>query len=287
MLACSSRARRVLAVALALVFVLPLSGALVAAQSPSPALLKELSTGKLVECLDPSFPPMEYYENPNSKTPIGFDVDLVNEIGKRLGVPVTITPTEFTGMLPGLQSGRCDVVASGVYLTKQRLQTFDAQPYYDTSIVLMTLSKNDTIHSPEDLSGKTMAVEAGTNYINILNQLNDQLKKAGKPQMRIQTYPKQTDAIQQLIVGRADATITQDTEYAYREKVQAGQFKIAYTYPNPQTFAIYYRKGDTVLGSALKQAVEAMRADGTLAALAKKWNLPVKGTNYTTGTPAA
>lgn len=283
------RAFRAMLVTLAVVLTIGVGGSLVAAQgTPSPELVKELG-GKttLTDCVDPSFPPMEYYESQNANAPAGFDIDLVNEIGKRLGLKVTVTPTEFTGLLPGLQAGRCDIVASGVYLTKQRLQTFAAQPYFDTSIILMTLAKNDTIHSPQDLAGKTVSVQSGTNYLNILNALNEQLKKDGKPQMRIQTYPKGTDAVQQLIVGRADATITQDTEYAYREQSHPGQFRIAYIYPNTQTFAIYYRPGDTALGAALKTTVEAMRDDGTLAALAKKWHLPEKGANFTPGTPAA
>ena len=189
--------------------------------------------GVLTNCVDPSFPPMEYFETQEAQEPIGFDIDLVNAIGERLGVEVTHIPTEFTGLLPALDAGRCDVVASGIYLTAERLETFDAQPYYDTSVVLLTPADNTEIASPDDLSGKTVAVQAGTNYVNILNDLNARFQTEGKPLMEIQSYPKQTDAIQQLVVGRADATITQDTEAAFRETAQPGQFKIAYTYPDP------------------------------------------------------
>ncbi len=108
----------------------------------------------------------------------------------------------------------------------------------------------------------------------------------GKPVMEIQSYPKQTDAIQQLVVGRADATITQDTEAAFRETAQPGQFKIAYTYPDPQTFGIYFQQGSEQLAAALAETVEAMRDDGTLAEIAETWNLPVEGANYSTEVPS-
>ena len=211
-----------------------------AAQDATPSAEVFGDDGVLTNCVDPSFPPMEYFENQEAQEPIGFDIDLVNAIGERLGVEVTHIPTEFTGLLPALDAGRCDVVASGIYLTAERLETFDAQPYYDTSIVLLTPADNTEIASPDDLSGKTVAVQAGTNYVNILNDLNARFEAEGKPLMEIQSYPKQTDAIQQLVVGRADATITQDTEAAFRETAQPGQFKIAYTYPDPETFGIYY-----------------------------------------------
>jgi polar amino acid transport system substrate-binding protein len=250
--------------------------------TPTTALLSEIGNdGVLTNCIDPSFPPMEYYESADSKTPIGFDIDLMAEVGKRIGVKVEEQPMEFTGLLPALQGGRCDTVASGLYLTEQRLQTFDAQPYYDTSVVLMTRADNDTIKSPEDLSGKTVAVQSGTNYLNVLNDLNAKLKAEGKPEATLQTYPKQTDAIQQLVVGRADATISQDTEFAFRERAQPGQFKIAYTYPTPQTFGIYHRKNSPALEAALKSAVEAMRDDGATAKIAATWKLPEAGVDYT------
>jgi polar amino acid transport system substrate-binding protein len=278
--------RRVVAMAMvpAIVGMTVVAGA---AQEATPSAEVFGDDGVLTNCVDPSFPPMEYFESQDAQEPIGFDIDLINAIGERLGAEVTHIPTDFTGLLPALDAGRCDVVASGIYLTAERLETFDAQPYYDTSIVLLTPADNTDITSPENLAGKTVAVQAGTNYVEILNNLNAELQAAGQPAMDIQSYPDQTDAIQQLVVGRADATITQDTEAAFRETAQAGQFKIAYTYPDPQTFGIYFQQGSEPLAAVLAETVEAMRDDGTLAGIAETWNLPAEGTDYSTEVPAA
>jgi polar amino acid transport system substrate-binding protein len=278
--------RRVVAVAM-VPTILAMTVAAGAAQEATPSAEVFGDDGVLTNCVDPSFPPMEYFESQEAQEPIGFDIDLVNAIGKRLGVEVTHIPTEFTGLLPALDAGRCDVVASGIYLTAERLETFDAQPYYDTSVILLTPADNTDITSPENLAGKTVAVQAGTNYINILNDLNADLQAAGQPAIDIQSYPDQTDAIQQLVVGRADATITQDTEAAFRESAQPGQFKIAYTYPEAETFGIYFKQGSDELAAALKETVEAMRDDGTLAEIAETWNLPAEGTNFSTEVPSA
>ena len=243
--------------------------------------------GVLTNCVDPSFPPMEFYETHDAQEPIGFDIDLVNAIGERLGVAVEHIPSDFAGLLPALHAGRCDVVVSGIYLTAERLETFDAQPYYDTSVILLTPADNEEINAPEDLAGKTVAVQTGTNYINILTALDAELQAAGQPAINIQPYPDQTDAIQQLVVGRADATITQDTEAAFRENAQPGQFRIAYVYPDAQTFGIYHRQGEDALAAALAETVAAMRDDGTLTAIAEAWSLPTEGTNYSTEMPSA
>lgn len=250
--------------------------------TPSAEVLADIGDdGVLTNCIDPAFPPMEFFENQDATEPIGFDIDLTNELASRLGVEAEFVSLEFTGLLPGLQAGRCDIVASGIYVTPERLETFGAQPYYDSSIVLMTTADNDEITSPEDLSGKTIAVQSGTNYLTMMEALDAQLRSEGKEGITIQTYPKQTDADQQLVVGRADATITQDTEVAFREAAQPGQFKVAYTYPDTQTFAIYYNQDDTALGDALEQAIEDMREDGTLAEIASSWNLPEAGAEFT------
>jgi polar amino acid transport system substrate-binding protein len=277
--------RRVVAMAI-VPAILGITVAASGAQEATPSAEAFGDDGVLTNCVDPSFPPMEYFESQEAQEPIGFDIDLVNAIGERLGVEVTHIPTDFTGLLPALDAGRCDVVASGIYLTAERLETFDAQPYYDTSIVLLTPADNTDITSPDNLAGKTVAVQAGTNYVEILNDLNVELQAAGQPAMDIQSYPDQTDAIQQLVVGRADATITQDTEAAFRETAQPGQFKIAYTYPDPQTFGIYFRQGSEPLAEALAETVEALRDDGTLTEIAETWNLPVEGTDYSTEVPA-
>jgi polar amino acid transport system substrate-binding protein len=258
-----------------------------AAQEGTPSAEAFGDDGVLTNCVDPSFPPMEYFESQDAQEPIGFDIDLINAIGERLGVEVEHIPSDFTGLLPALEAGRCDVVASGIYLTAERLETFDAQPYYDTSVILLTPADTTDITSPEDLAGKTVAVQAGTNYINILNELNAELQAAGQAAIDIQSYPDQTDAIQQLVVGRADATITQDTEAAFRETAQPGQFTIAYTYPEAETFGIYFQQGAEPLAAALAETVEAMRDDGTLAEIAETWNLPAEGTDYSTEVPSA
>jgi len=269
------------------------SHGLLAQDGPSEDVAADIGgDGVLTNCIDPAFPPMEFYEDGGSDQPIGFDIDFTNELASRLGVTAEFVPLEFTGLLPGLQSGRCDIVASGIYLTPERLETFGAQPYFDSSIILLTLAENDDISSPEDLSGKTVAVQSGTNYLTMIEALDQEFRDAGKDGIDIQTYPKQTDADQQLVVGRADATITQDTEAAFREQAQPGVFRTAYTFPDTQTFAVFYQQDATALGEAINQAVEDMRADGTLAGIATTWNLPEGGAEFTRefgteGTPVA
>ncbi len=235
--------------------------------------------GKITACMDVSFPPMEYFETAGARTPVGFDVDLISAIAKQWGVTPEFSQTSFDGLLPALSGDRCDVVASGIFITEERTKTFPAVPYYESSRVLLVREGNpEGIQSLEDLSGKTAATQVSTEYERTLKKLDSDLKAEGKEGINIQTYPKASDAVQQLVVGRAVAVYTQDTEAAFRSKAQPGKFEIAFRDPAAETFGIYHRKDDAELGDGLTAAVEKMRQDGSLTEIARRWGLPETGT---------
>jgi polar amino acid transport system substrate-binding protein len=230
--------------------------------------------GSFKYCSDPTFPPME------SKTaagkPIGFDIELANAIAKLWKVKAKFVQTAFPGLLPALGSKKCNMVISGIFITPDRVKTFPAVGYMRSHRALVVQAGNPKrIKGPNDLSGKTVAVQAGTKYEEYLKSLNDQFKSQGRSQMNLQSYPGDTDAVAQLLIGRADAVLTQDTSAAFQKKQHPGKLTIAYLFPERDTFGIYYRKSDTKLGKALRTAVAKLKRNGTLKRIALKWQLPV------------
>ena len=122
------------------------------------------------------------------------------------------------------------------------------------------------INGPNDLSGKTVAVQAGTKYEEYLKALNDQFKSSGRPQFTLQSYPGDTDAVAQLLIGRADAVLTQDTSGAFQKQAHPGKLAIAYLFPETDSFGIYYRTGDKqarrgAAAPAIKTAEEERHAE--------------------------
>jgi polar amino acid transport system substrate-binding protein len=229
--------------------------------------------GSFKYCDDPTFPPME--SKTTSGKPIGFDIDMANAIGKLWKVKAKFVSTAFPGLLPALAAKKCNMVISGIFVTPARVAQFPAVPYMQTHRALIVQGGNPKrIKSPDDLSGKNVAVQTGTQYEVYLKSLNDQFKSSGKAQMNLQGYPGDTDAIAQLLIGRADAVLTQDTEGAYQKRQHPGQLAIAYLFPEQDTFGIYYRKSDTKLGKALKSAIKTLKKNGTLKKLAAKQQIP-------------
>ena len=230
--------------------------------------------GSFKYCNDPTFPPME--SKTTSGKPVGFDIDMANAIAKLWRVKASFVGTAFTGLLPALAAHKCHVVISGIFITPDRTAKFPAVPYMRTHRALIVAGGNPKhIKGPNDLSGKNVAVQSGTKYEQYLKDLNDQFKAAGKPTMNLSSYPGDTDAIAQILIGRADAVLTQDTEGAYQKRQHPGKLTIAYLFPEKDTFGIYYRKSDVKLGKALKSAIATLKRNGTLRKLAAKQQIPL------------
>jgi polar amino acid transport system substrate-binding protein len=229
--------------------------------------------GSFKYCDDPTFPPME--SKTTAGKPIGFDIDMANAIGKLWKVKAKFVSTAFPGLLPALGAKKCNMVISGIFITPARTAQFPAVAYMQTHRALIVQGGNPKkIKSPSDLSGKNVAVQTGTQYEAYLKDLNDQFKTQGKAQMNLSGYPGDTDAIGQLLIGRADAVLTQDTEGAFQKRQHPNQLAIAYLFPEKDTFGIYYRKSDTKLGKALKSAIATLKKNGTLKKLAAKQQIP-------------
>src|ERR671924_909107 len=230
--------------------------------------------GSFKYCSDPTFPPME------SKTaagkPIGFDIDLASAIAKLWKVKAKFVQTAFPGLLPGLGAKKCNMVISGIFVTPDRVKQFPAVSYMRSHRALVVQAGNPKrITGPNALSGKNVAVQAGTKYEEYLKALNDQFRSSGRAQMNLQSYPGDTDAVAQLLIGRADAVLTQDTSGAYQKKQHPGKLALSYLFPESDAFGIYYRKSDKKLGTALRAAVRTLKKNKTLRKMALKHQIPV------------
>jgi polar amino acid transport system substrate-binding protein len=106
---------------LSLAFTVALALAATPALAASPSFVKG-DTATL--CTDPTYAPMEFFQHPGDKTPVGFDLDLAAALTKRWGAQLRVISMDFTGLLPGLEAKRCDFMMSGAFLTPERLARF-------------------------------------------------------------------------------------------------------------------------------------------------------------------
>lgn len=242
----------------------------IAAQTSVPSFAED---GELAVCTTASFPPLTYRASPEDPTPIGIDIDIVTEMASRFGAELRFQTTEFTGLLPSLAAGRCDLIISGIYINDQRRESFSGISYMRSTTVIVTSADDDTINAPEDLSGKIVALESGAFYRDAqIAPLNAQLREAGEPEVEVRDYPTPQEASQQVMIGRVDATISEGTEAAFRINQAGGGLRIAYVYPASFTYGIYIQPDDANT-AAVVATLTAMKADGFFDALAQEYGL--------------
>jgi polar amino acid transport system substrate-binding protein len=228
--------------------------------------------GSAAFCTDATFPPMEFFEKPGDKLPIGFDPDLIQALSEHWKIKPEIVTMDFTGLLPSLEAKRCDAVVSGMFVTPERTQKFDAVPYLVTRSVLVAKNGEAPLKSLDELSGKTVSVQAGTEYVKWFEKINADLKAKGLTEVNVQLYPKASDGIQQVLLGRSFAGTTQDTEVAYRDLQNPGALAVIYTFEDSQKFGIYVRReGDDA--TMVEAAISALRDSGAIGKIAEKWRL--------------
>jgi len=230
------------------------------------ALGRQAATFKY--CTDPTFPPLEYATTSGKIT--GFDVDMAVALAKTWGGSAAPSKTAFPGLLPALNAKKCDAVISGIFVTPDRKKQAGVVPYMRTHRVLIVAAGNPKgIQSPSQLAGHVVAVQAGTKYEEYLKALKNKID------FTLQSYPGDNDAVAQVLLGRADAVLTQDTSYAYQAKQHPGKIAVGYTFSASDAFGIYYRKGDvSTVGKQLSVGVAKLRSNGTLAKLAAKYKIP-------------
>lgn len=235
-----------------------------------------IAPGTLTDCVDIEYPPMEYFPSADVTDPnqaVGFDVDSARAIASALGLTLNVYSSTFQGIVPDLTAGRCDIIMSGLYINEDRLQVADAVPYMATGHVVMVPTGNPAgIAAPEDLCGKTVAIQAGGLVEERINELNTQCTTDGSA-ITIQAYPDVATEFQQIVLGRVDAIWETDSAVSYWMVQNPDQYEVAYSLPRDDTYGIYYQKGNAQLGDAIAAAVASLKADGTLAAIAGQYQI--------------
>ena len=242
---------------------------------PAPTGL--ITEGKLTDCVDIEYSPMEFFPSADVTDPnqaIGFDVDAARAVADAFGLDLEVHSSKFDGLVPDLQAGRCDIMWSALYLSPERLQVVDGVGYMKTGHVLMVAAGNPKgIDSPDSLCGLTISIQSGGLVEKRSAEASTACTTAGKAAITIQKYAKVADELQQIVVGRVDAVWETDSAVADFMLKNSDKYEVAYSFPRDDTYGVFYTKGNTSLGDALTAALKALKASGKLAEIANEYQL--------------
>ena len=231
------------------------SGASSAAGSSADQLAAIQASGKLIVALEGAWQPWSYHDE--SDTLVGYDVEVSRAIAEKLGVEPEYVESDWDSLFAGLDAGRFDMVCNGVEVTDERALTYDfTTPYGYIHTALAVRKDNDEI--------KTFANSLASTYMELAESYG----------ATVQGIDTLEETIQLLTAGRIDATLNADVSfYDYLNVHPDADFKIVAQTEDASHVAIPLRKGDNsaTLLEAVNNAIDELRADGTLKELSEKY----------------
>lgn len=220
-----------------------------------------VQAGVLIASINPTVPPIQYVDKDGKI--VGLDVDLGDEIARRLCLRMQFESLQFSTMIPGLQDGRFDMIDSFMYYTEQRASQVLMIPYgASTLAIAVPQSNTQRITGPEDFSGKKFAVELGTVDAQDVEKADKQLRDAGKPGIEMHTFNNYADVLQALRAGQVDAAFIGTEEAYYYQKQGVTFFRIALTGYDPHAEALAFK--EQALAQRVADVLNQMRVDGAL-----------------------
>lgn len=227
--------------------------------------------GELVFCSDIGYPPAEFFDDDGK--PAGADIEIGQELARRMKVDATFENTGFDGIIDALDAKQCDAIISALTNNAERREQVDFVDYLRVgqSLLVQTANERD-IAGLEDIGGTRVAVQSGSTNEEFLRAQAKESKWGTDGSPTIKTFDKDTDAAKALADGDVDAYFGDSPTAAYYIGQEALTYAFAGKAINPEPIGIAYRKGDP-LGVQIQRGIDAMYADGSMGKILKKWQL--------------
>ena len=220
-----------------------------------------VAKGKLTTCTHLPYQPFQVKQGDKI---VGFDVDLVDLVAKKLGVEQNIVDISFETIQSGeaMNSGQCDVAAAGMTITDIRKQKFDfSDPYFEATQALL-VKKGSTITSLDNVSGKKIGVQSGTTGADYTN--------AHAKGAEIITFDDLALEEQAVKNGTVDAGVN-DNGVLYDFVKSNPDTAVSAEFKTNEFYGIGVKKGSTALLTAINDTLKTAVQDGTYAQIYQKW----------------
>jgi polar amino acid transport system substrate-binding protein len=208
-----------------------------------------ITEGTLTVCTNPPYEPFEFEEGGEV---VGLDIDIINEVAADLDADVEVKVTPFDGIQSGsdLNSGNCDIVASGITITEEREGKMDfSDPYFDADQGLL-VPAGSGLASVEDLAGLKVGVQTATTGLTFADD-------NGIDYVEYEDLGLQVEALRN---GSIDAVIN---DIAVLGPFASDDFEVGTTFPTGEQYGFGVKTGNTALLDAVNATLARIATDGT------------------------
>ncbi|HRW18670.1 MAG TPA: ABC transporter substrate-binding protein [Dermatophilaceae bacterium] len=236
-----------------------------AASSAAAPDVKLVKAGSLTVCTHLAYAPFQYPDD--SGKVVGFDVDMMDLVAKKLGVKQEIVDTPFEGIKSGevTKTGKCDISAAAMSITDERKKAIlFSDPYYSAQQGLL-LPANSTVKSLADLKGKKLGAQSATTG---LDYANAQKAANGYEVIEFQDLPSQQQA---LLTGQVDAAINDVPVWTDLVKKSPGKAIVGPQFDTGDNYGFGMKLENAALKKVVDEVLKQAKSDGSYATIYKKW----------------
>ena len=234
------------------------------------ATLTEIKArGSMVVATEDDFKPFEFVQDGK---PTGYDTELLGLLRKTVPFEIKQELIPWTGLLPGVVSGKYDAAVTAALITAEREKMLDfASPIAESTDYYVKRKKDTSITGVKGLAGKTCGIQAGSAMLAALPELEDMLKASGGAMGKVVQYVSYPEAYQDLAIGRTDYVVNTLINLQSLVNEKPGVFELGKAVSKKIYIAWAVRKGNTGLKDMLDQFLLAQRKNGEMERLQKKW----------------
>ena len=232
---------------------------------------KDEGKKQFVVGFDSEFPPMGFVADDGSYT--GFDLDLAEEVAKRLDMEFVAQPIAWDAKDQELASGNIDCIWNGFTISGREDQYTWTDAYMENNQVVVVRSDSD-IASLDDLADKIVAVQKDSSGLAALEE-NEALTATFADLIEVDSY---LNAMMELESGAVDAIVMDEIVARYEIQSSGKDFTVLDKAVASEEYGVGFNLGNTELRDQVQATLEEMAADGTLARISEQWF----GTDVTT-----
>jgi len=225
--------------------------------------------GVLVAGVKDSLPPFGYIDQ-KTRTIVGYDIDFVHAIAKKLGVKVELKPVTSATRMPQLQEGNIDIIAATMTKNAERAKVIDfSDTYFLTGQKFLT--KTGTVKSLKDLADKKIGTTKGST--------SEKNAAAAVPTATILSFDDYPQAVLALTQGKVAAVTTDESILAGQlAKLPKGEYEIPDIRISDEPYGLGIRKGSPKFVAFVNETLVDMEKSGEAKAIFEKWFGPDSGT---------
>ncbi len=246
-----------------------LAGTILAGTSLGDTLADVKTKGVLVAGVKDSLPPFGYIDQ-KTRTIVGYDIDFLNAIAKRLGVKLELKPVTSASRMPQLMEGNIDIIAATMTKNPERAKQIDfSYTYFLTGQKFLT--KKGAAKKLKDLDGFKIGTAKGST--------SEQNAKRALPHSTILSFDDYPQAVLALQQGKVAAVTTDESILAGQlAKLPKGQYEIPNIRISEEPYGLGVRKGDKQFLMIVNETLLEMEKSGEAKALFEKWFGPDSST---------